>query len=193
MSFEKIQERNNQMVKLFNCGNTTNRIAKDFNMSRQNVQKILKNILGDKYSQEVNKRNDTRNKRAQKIKNTFKKSMSVKDTAEKFGVSESAVTQIIQNMPEYLEIKEKKKAKSKKKRENKINSEKNEEVSLMAGLKAQNEVNIRMMSRKGKLLDDSIIKLCINEYSIKKGKRMIFNEGQAGKRPFDLPAYFRIS
>ncbi|EGD50246.1 hypothetical protein TheetDRAFT_2947 [Thermoanaerobacter ethanolicus JW 200] len=46
---------------------------------------------------------------------------------------------------------------------------------------------VRSLSRKGKLSNDTLIKLCILHYDYNKEKeRLVFN-GSAGKRPADLP------
>ncbi|MEW8997585.1 MAG: helix-turn-helix domain-containing protein [Thermoanaerobacter sp.] len=113
------------------------------------------------------------------------------EIAQQLGVSQPAVTKMLKQFPEYHQEKERRKKESEKRAKEWRNEYKKqkrqqdkEEYEL---LQKDHRDAVRSLSRKGKLSDDVLIKLCITYYDYNKEKeRLVFNES-AGKRPADLP------
>ncbi|MBE3593406.1 MAG: helix-turn-helix domain-containing protein, partial [Thermoanaerobacter sp.] len=107
------------------------------------------------------------------------------------GVNKSTVSRVLKQFPEYREEKERRKKESEKRAKEwrseykkQKRREYEEEYEL---LQKDHREAVRSLSRKGKLSDDVLIKLCITHYDYNKEKeRLVFNES-AGKRPVDLP------
>ncbi|EGD51591.1 hypothetical protein TheetDRAFT_1551 [Thermoanaerobacter ethanolicus JW 200] len=113
------------------------------------------------------------------------------EIAKELGVSQPAVTKMLKQFPEYYQEKERRKKESEKrakewrneyKRQKRLQDEEDYEVLQKDHMDA-----VRSLSRKGRLNNDVLIKLCILHYDYNKEKqRLVFNES-AGKRPADLP------
>ncbi|AEM79779.1 helix-turn-helix domain-containing protein [Thermoanaerobacter wiegelii] len=113
------------------------------------------------------------------------------EIAQQLGVSQPAVTKMLKQFPEYHQEKERRKKENQEKARQWRNAYKkqqreqyDEEYEAMKREQAQAAMSL---SRKGRLSNDALIKLCILHYDYNKQKeRLVFNES-AGKRPADLP------
>lgn len=113
------------------------------------------------------------------------------EIAKKLGVSQPAVTKMLKQFPEYHKEKEQRKKENQEKARqwrNEYKKQKREQYDEEYELVIRDhEQAAAALSRKGKLSNDVLIKLCIIHYDYnKKKERLIFNES-AGKRPADLP------
>ncbi|SHE94971.1 Homeodomain-like domain-containing protein [Thermoanaerobacter uzonensis DSM 18761] len=115
----------------------------------------------------------------------------VVEIAKELGVSQPAVTKMLKQFPEYHQEKERRKKENQEKARqwrNEYKKQKREQYDedYELVLKSHRE-DAAALSRRGKLSDDILIKLCILNYDYNKEKeRLVFNES-AGKRPADLP------
>jgi len=113
------------------------------------------------------------------------------EIAKELGVSQPAVTKMLKQFPEYHQEKERRKKENQEKAKqwrNEYKKQKREQYDedYELVLKDHREATAAL-SRKGRLSNDVLIKLCILHYNYNKEKeRLIFNEN-AGKRPADLP------
>ncbi|EGD51583.1 hypothetical protein TheetDRAFT_1543 [Thermoanaerobacter ethanolicus JW 200] len=113
------------------------------------------------------------------------------EIAQQLGVSQPAVTKMLKQFPEYHHEKERRKKENQEKAKqwrNEYKKQKREQDKEdYEALQKDHMDAVRSLSRKGKLSNDTLIKLCILHYDYNKEKeRLVFN-GSAGKRPADLP------
>ncbi|HHY79515.1 MAG TPA: helix-turn-helix domain-containing protein [Thermoanaerobacter sp.] len=121
----------------------------------------------------------------------FEDKLKIVEIAKILGVNKSTVSRALKQFPEFEKEKERRKKENQEKAKQWRSEYKkqkrqqyDEEYELV--LKDHREATAAL-SRKGRLSDDALIKLCILHYDYSKEKeRIIFNES-AGKRPADLP------
>jgi predicted transcriptional regulator len=113
------------------------------------------------------------------------------EIAQQLGVSQPAVSKMLKQFPEYHQEKERRKKENQEKAKqwrNEYKKQKREQYDedYELVLKDHREATAAL-SRKGRLSDDVLIKLCITHYDYNKEKeRLVFNKS-AGKKPADLP------
>ncbi|ERM92478.1 terminase [Caldanaerobacter subterraneus subsp. yonseiensis KB-1] len=113
------------------------------------------------------------------------------EIAKQFGISQPAVTKMLKQFPEYHQEKERRKKENQEKAKqwrNEYKKQKREQYDEEYELVIKDHMQAAAaLSKKGRLSDDVLIKLCILHYDYNKEKeRLVFNES-AGKRPMDLP------
>ncbi|SHF30961.1 Homeodomain-like domain-containing protein [Thermoanaerobacter uzonensis DSM 18761] len=113
------------------------------------------------------------------------------EIAQQLGISQPAVTKILRQFPEYHQEKERRKKENEKRAKewrNEYKKQKREQYEEEYELlQKDHREAVQSLSRKGRLSNDVLIKLCILHYDYSKEKeRLVFNES-AGKRPADLP------
>jgi transposase-like protein len=121
----------------------------------------------------------------------FEDKLKIVEIAKILGVNKSTVSRVLKQFSEFEKEKERRKKENEKRAKEWRNEYKKqkrqqdeEEYEL---LQKDHRDAVQSLSRKGKLSDDALIKLCILHYDYNKEKeRLIFNES-AGKRPADLP------
>ena len=126
----------------------------------------------------------------------FEDKLKIVEIAKILGVNKSTVSRALKKFPEFEKEKERRKKENQEKAKqwrNEYKKQKREQYDedYELVLKDHREA-VASLSRKGKLSDDILIKLCILHYDYNKEKeRLIFNEN-SGKRPADLPKWFYV-
>jgi len=121
----------------------------------------------------------------------FENKLKIVEIAKILGVNKSTVSRALKQFPEFEKEKERRKKENQEKAKqwrNEYKKQKREQYDedYELVLKTHRE-DAAALSRKGRLSDDVLIKLCITHYYYNKQKeRLVFNES-AGKRPTDLP------
>jgi len=121
----------------------------------------------------------------------FEDKLKIVEIAKILGVNKSTVSRVLKQFPEYHQEKERRKKENQEKARqwrNEYKKQKREQYDedYELVIKDHREA-VQRLSRKGKLSDEVLVKLCILHYDYNKEKeRLIFNES-AGKRPADLP------
>ncbi|EIV99960.1 hypothetical protein [Thermoanaerobacter siderophilus] len=124
----------------------------------------------------------------------FIEKKNIVEIAKEQNVTKQAISKILKQFPEYHQEKERRKQENKIKHAQKTAEYiKQKRMAERANdedyeaMKREQAQAAAALSRKGKLSDDALIKLCILHYDYNKEKeRLVFNES-AGKRPADLP------